>query len=578
MRTARTLLAIALLASAPPACVEEVTLEETPPATELGVGQSRTVELRFLRFDVDRFKQTLTLEDLRALPPRVLEQTWLLDMDMGPMVGNALQQIAWMPAEEATAMPQPARNLWKLLNLTAESTDLGGTSLEPLIGLGMAVGLPPSIILADLAQVSENAPLISTDITAQAVLQNVVGTHPNAQLRQGPVDEAHPDGIYPVAPHSIPVYLADVVNNFEDLAARFGPAGNHPGFVVSSSPVMAATEDFQMTVRVDINALPYKGIDATDATVASVNSTGSQLDDLFDFSQPDWLTLEGLTEDLRIGELTMAIREDDAFIPPGDSRQPLPYGNSPVWDTPPWQMEHLLASAGFARGQTIPAHCAVYAPQGTGEDPFEAVEVCIDDTGWVEIEVDESVVLEDPPPPPSYFWDVLLEVAQVRMHDGGLAEGEADVEITVRDVPVGISTAELTQQIRANIQADPASLRGVAEQLNENTAGDADFYYYQTADQSDWLFFVAPEDIRLDEQGDPARPYAYQRPGFYADPELTQELSSTEPVDGDVDHEKVRIEPGATLYFEDDAGQVYRIEVGAKPSRHRVSLTLTRVR
>ena len=41
------------------------------------------------------------------------------------------------------------------------------------------------------------------------------------------------------------------------------------------------------------------------------------------------------------------------------------------------------------------------------------MSVCIDAAGWTEIDVDDSVVVDDPPAP-SYFWDILLEVAQER--------------------------------------------------------------------------------------------------------------------------------------------------------------------
>ncbi|EYF06277.1 acetyltransferase [Chondromyces apiculatus] len=585
MRRALCLFAAPLLAATLSGCVTEVTLDETPPTSTLAVGESRTVELRFLRFDVEQFQQSLTLTDLKALPTRVLQDTWLLDLDMSTLVQNALQQVAYLPPAEAHALAQPARNLWKLLNLTAESTDLRGTRLEPLLGVGKAVGLPPSLILADLAQVGENDPLISTETTAQAVLSNVVATHPNAQFRRGPVNVDHPDGLYLVTPGSIPVYLADVVDSFASLAERFGPAPAweegapaHPGFVVASSPVSAATDAFRMKVKVNLNALPYKGVDATNATVASVNSTGGQIENIFDFDRPDWLSLEGLAEDLKIGELTMAIGENDGFLPSGDARDPLPYGNSPVWETPRWEMEHLLASAGFARAQALTEHCSVYAPQGTVEEPFEAVNVCVDGTGWVDIQVDPSVVLDEPPPPPSYFWDVLLEVAQVRLHDGELAEGAADVEITVRDVPVGVSTETLVTSIRDNIQGNPSALRGVAEQLNDNTAGDADFYYYQTAEGEDFLYFIAPEDLRLDAEGNPVREYGYQHPGFYADADLAEKISSREEVDGDRAHEKVAIPVGTSLFFEDDGGAVYRVDAGEKPSLHKAALTLTRIR
>lgn len=583
MRTTRRLLAAALLACAPAACVEEVSVETPPAPTEMRVGESRSVELRFLRFDVKDFKQVLTVESLKQLPPKVLEETWLLDMDAGPLVRNALNSITFMDPAEAAQLPPSARNMWELVNMTAESTDLGGTKLEPLLGVGKAVGLPPSIILADLAGVDPNERLIATEIVAEAVLQNVVATHPGAQTRRGPVDEEHPDGLYPVAPHAIPVFLADVVNDFASLPTRFGPvpatdeSPGHPGFIISSAPVKAATEDFEMTVKVNVNALPFKGVDAGLADVASVNSTGGQIDTVFNFSDPNWMEIQGLAEDLRIPEMTMGIYENDAFLPGGTSRDPAPTGNSPVWETPVWEFEHLLADAGFERAQSIEGHCNAYAPQGTGE-PFEAVFVCIDETGWVDIEVDPSVILEEPPPPPSYFWDILLEVAQARLHDGGLAEGQADVAMTLKNVPVGVETADLVSQIRANIEANPLGMKALAEELNQSTEGDADFYYYQeTEGFADWLFFVAPGELRRDEQGDFVRPYAYQHPGFYADAELTQKVSDSQIIDGDAVHEKVRIEPGMTLFIEDDAGWRYRIQVGAKPSLHRVALTVTRI-
>ncbi|HVI01413.1 MAG TPA: hypothetical protein VM869_21995, partial [Enhygromyxa sp.] len=85
------------------------------------------------------------------------------------------------------------------------------------------------------------------------------------------------------------------------------------------------------------------------------------------------------------------------------------------------------------------------------------------------------------------------------------------------------------------------------------------------------------DDIPVDDSG-PARPYNYENPGFFADAELTQKLSSTAEVDGDDTHEKIRIEPGDVLYVEDDADRVYRIDVAEKPSVYTIALDVTRVR
>ncbi|WP_437797185.1 acetyltransferase [Sorangium sp. So ce693] len=582
----------AALSSALPGCVEAVTVEQPPPPPALGVRESRTLTLEFLRFDARRFAKTLSLDELKAIPRPTLEGIWLLDLDISTLIENALLKVMYMPPAEIAALSPASRNLVGLLNMTPENADLSGTSLEGLLGVGNAVGLSTSKILSDLTGAAGNERLIPVQITSQAVLENLVSTHPNTQHRRGPTNDEHPDGVYPVAPHSIPVTLYDVVTDFAGLAAQFGPTpldpddpdgAKHPGFIKAASGVKAALDDFTMTVRVDVNALPYKGVDATMADVASVNSTPGQIDTLFDFSQEDWLVLDNLARNLSIGELTLAIPESAMLLPGGTSREPAPRGNSPVWEQPLWEFEHILARAGELRAAKIKDHCSSYGPAGTSMSDFEAVKVCIDESGWTEISVDQSVVLEDPPPAPSYFWDILLDVAQARLHDGGLAEGEADLEVTLRDVPVGVKTEDLVASIKKNLASDPAVLKDMALELNDNAAGDADFYLYQpstesgVAGQRDYLYFVAPDDIRKDADGVRVRDYAYESPGFFSDPALEKKVSTTEEIDGDALHEKVEVKAGDTLYFVDDEGHRYEIEVGDKPSPHRLSLTLTRI-
>ena len=73
------------------------------------------------------------------------------------------------------------------------------------------------------------------------------------------------------------------------------------------------------------------------------------------------------------------------------------------------------------------------------------------------------------------------------------------------------------------------------------------------------------------------REYAYANPGFFADQGLTQKISSLEEIAGDDTHEKVRIAPGDSMFVEDDAGRVYRIDVADKPSPNYIALDVTRV-
>lgn len=598
------LLLAALLA---PACVEEVTVPDAPAAEPVELGDERRVELRFLRLDAKGFVQTLTLEDIKQrFPEKILRETWLIDMDLEPLIRNALLTLIATPEADVPQLPRSAQNMWKLLNMTAKSTSLDGTSLAPLIGVGEAVGLGPATILADLIAVDPNEPIITVDLTTRAVIDNVVSTHPNAQFRPGPVDAAHPDGKYPVTPGSLPVSLWDVVTDFAEMPVRFGPAEaadpddpDHPGFIGGAFKFKATTPDFKMVVKVDLNALPYKGLDLTDGTVANVNSTKSQILSAFDFTRDDWMAIEGLVPALVVEEMTMTIDEDKEFVASGASQEPAPLGDSPVWQKPRWLFERLIAEVAVARAALIPTHCTEYGPKGQVDPPFIAVQACLGQgafedgafdpdaaapASWTSIAIDDSVKLDSPPPPPSYFWDVLLEVAQVRLHDGGLDEGDADISFTLKQVPVGTTVDQLVAQIKTNIQDNPAALSAIAELLNENTEGRADFFYYVPKGdnppelQGDWLYFVTAADIENDGDGEPVRPYGYKKPGFFRDAKLTDKASEVVAIDGDTSHEKVKIAAGDVLYMLDDEQRLFKLVVEDKPAPHSIALTVTRAR
>jgi hypothetical protein len=92
------------------------------------------------------------------------------------------------------------------------------------------------------------------------------------------------------------------------------------------------------------------------------------------------------------------------------------------------------------------------------------------------------------------------------------------------------------------------------------------------------LFFVTPDDIAVDAEEEPVRPYDYTHVGFFSDEDLEHKVSETVALDGDTDHEKVRIEDHPTLFVADDKGAVFRLEAGDKPSPNRRNLIITRVR
>ena len=237
-----------------------------------------------------------------------------------------------------------------------------------------------------------------------------------------------------------------------------------------------------------------------------------------------------------------------------------------MWANPVWEFESVIAEMTRRTVERISDHCDEYE-LATGAVAFSA---CIDEAGWVTLETFNEL---GSPPDPAYLWDLNLEIGQVRLHDGGLAEGEANVQFTVRDVSVGVSPEELVEQLKANIRAQPEVLREFATLLVDNASGDADFFY-RYDDERDWLVFVEPDDIRLDDEGDLVRPYAYDAVGFFRDDELREAVSS----EGEDGRHAVEIAPGDVLFAGDDEGGVFRIDVREKVGRATIELDITRVR
>ncbi|MEM7152023.1 MAG: acetyltransferase [Myxococcota bacterium] len=575
-RTTPTAYALALGLCALSCGDETVPLpDEVEQAAPVAVGENRDVELRYLRLDVVGFDNRLSLSQLQGMPRVILEDVWLADLDITPLMVNSLEQLRELPSEEVEQLGVPAQNMRELLTMTPDTADLEGTSLENLIALSGSVGIPPARALANLLGVGVTDDFIPPEIVAEVMLRHVVGSHPNAQWRRGLPDEEHPDGLYPVAENSIPLTLADVVTNFEDMAERFGRYDNqetgifHPGFVSAARGLTVVADEFVMSTKVNANALPFKGTDLTNVSVASINSIGAQIETAHDYSDPDWMDIEGLVPEPRVEELTFTVFENDAFISGGTSREPAGQGNSPAWDLPEYEFEHLIMQMGREVAAQIPAHCDSYE-LGTGTEAFVA---CVEEDGWVTMETFNDL---GDPPPGQYLWDLILEIAQVRLHDGGLAEGEADVAMSLTDVDVGVDPELLISQTRENLEQNPEALREFASLITNSTVGDADFYYVR-ADDEDWLFFVGEDDIRLDDEGHPVRGYDYSNPGFFSDRGLSNKVSSTDLVDEDTAHEKVRIAAGDVLFVEDDDGQLYEIRVAEKPSRAKVALDVVRV-
>jgi hypothetical protein len=561
-----------------------------PPRTTpapVAVGETREVELRDLRFDVSNYAQTLGKADLLRLPLDVRRRLWLLDLDIsnGPSSPRLLENaLTAMRTIDPATLDAPSQNLQRLLNMTADTADLRGTKLEAMLNLAPLVGVAPGAELARMLGKHVDDTLVAPSVLAQTLLELVIDSHPNARTRLGPITATHPDGVYAVAPGALPVTLEDMLTDGATLAQRFGPVWQdgvyHPGFIGGSTKLKAlktcANPDdpndpncFRITVRVNGNALPYKGIDLTNASIASVNSIPSQVKNLFDFADPNWLTMQGIEDAPSVETLTFTAREADGFIPGGTLPVPAGIGNSPGWELPPWTLERVLLAAA-ARSFADANYDKSYYSASDPNTPLLTARVT---NGWQEITTKAGL---GTPPAPSYLWDVLLEAGQVRLHDG-VPEGQANVAFALHNIPLGVDRATIESTVRANLEATPESFLDVAKQVIDTSSGAADFYYL-LADAGDELVFIAASDIRTTASGAPERPYAYAHPGFYADQALSRKLSSPDPPAGDGEHETVAIKAGDTLYAEDDQGLVYRVAVGPKPAERRCHLSITRVK
>lgn len=555
------------------------------PVGPLAVGESRAVVLRATRFDVRAFEKTLVRADLLSLPRPLRERMWMLDLDLSgnatdpQLFDHALDRIRALDPDDP-ALGQAERNMVRLLNMTPATADLTGTAMEPLLDLSAKIGFGPADLLADAMGVGVDEPFLSTGQIKAAMLEQVVATHPNARSRPGPVTPEHPDGRWPVPPGHLPVTLEDALTDMHTLAARYGPTPGdpHPGFLVGATAAPLLGDDFAITVRANLNALPFKGVDLETASVASVNSIGAEPDGIFDTSDAEWLRMTGFASESPAVSLTFALVESPRRVSPGASPLPWPTGDSGLWAEPPWCIERVVAGAAVARWGDRDYERALLL----GPDPDPVATLRIDD-GWFQATTKADL---GDPPPPMYLWDLLADVAQERLHDGGLAEGEAQVAFTLEDVPVGPNAAQIEAQVRESLAADPAALVSAARVLFDNGSGEPDLYYVRApgatdpALAGDWLFFVDSSDSPQGADGEPIRPgETWARPGFFAGPNLAEDdrLSAPTPVAGDLDHQKVRVSAGDVLYVRDEGDRTFRLDVGPKPGALSLSLTVTRV-
>ncbi len=474
----------------------------------------------------------------------------LATVPLRPAILNALRAIR-DPLSfrvDTSAWGQPERNLNRLLAMTPDTARLDGSSVEALLDVGAAIGLPSPRLIAQMLDIEVTAPFLSLDVLADVLLDGLVATHPRAELDANGA---------PV----VTVTLYDALLDLAPLAQRFGPAGDHPGFLTGQTRAELLEPGFLMTLAARANLVQRDGVDASrgQKDYLFVAREGPALS--FDFLDPDAFVVVGLA-DLPTLSMTIAVDEADVFVPAGSTqnagadpeRAGFFRGDGPVWSTPTTQLARVVAEAAYRQyhdrfAATNFARTLIY-------DAGAITDAATIDwsRGWLTLSTSGGV---GDPPAPLYVWDMLLEVAQLRLHDGGIPQGDADVTFTLEDVPVGLDATTLVERLRPILQDQEEELATLIVGERGASSSGADLFFVPSTEPGadGFLFFRAPGDA-------PGQPYGWSLPGFF-DPDTGARVSSTDPMAGTTDstHEKVAATEGLSVAFTDDLGDVYVLTV-----------------
>ncbi len=509
---------------------------------------------------------TLDLDrsELQELFGPIADDIVVLELEVEPLLRNALEQIKgacgdrWQrdrsdpgldcdSTELGRTLGPAERAMVRLLTMTPANVDVRGTSVEFLQELADFLGLGGgfSQILADNLERPRTGEILGTDALVEALRQHLLATHPGLE----------DDG------RRVTVTLADALADLGTLGPRLGPVGAHPGVLapdfVPHGEMLGP--EFRAQVRAHSNVRIYDGINLGEGVdyVTTAGQASAPLE--IDFRDPDSFTLVGLPQAPAL-DLRFALPEHPAFVPScaGDDRcranlPGRPDGDASVWTLAPWMVESVVARAGLLsygglRHRTCYLGCLAEVAIGQGGAP----------AGWAHFEVPFELGPRD-----QYVWELLTEVAQVRLHRD-VPEGQGGVGFTLRDVPIGLDGARLAMAVRPYLQGQADTIANFILPDPESQTGSVDLYFRRTADGRPALFFLHPDDLP------PSRPYVHRRPGFFAGPDLAEEgrLSNTVwPGVADKVHEKLLLGPGETRAFvADERGDVWEIRATLDPN------------
>ena len=468
---------------------------------------------------------------------------------LGRTYGTA-QGVPWQKSAEYSMV--------RLLTMTPKNAVVDGTSIAKLKDLanglsGFTGGFQK--ILANTLGILVTSEIVSTQSVVKSLQDNWMASHPE---------------VLPGAKLGITLY--DGMHDLTSLKDRFGPKGSHPGLLDPSFDPYSKVfgDDFELELAAQSNLRWMDGVDLSGADGAIskdyialvVDTTGPSYDDVleFDFTNPAKFDVKGLVEAPKVN-LRMSLYENSAWVNsciPSRASENQCKANLPsaplgsfVWSKPRYQVEPLVAGAAYSQYKGRGNYRETYV-LGTAE---VTVGYNGNPAGWSTYWTLFNI---GSPPESQYLWELILEVAQKALHNFSgttLAEGDANMMFTLYGIDVGLTASEIRAAMRPELQKQRGKLSERLLGDYQKNNGAVDFYYRKGADGAAYLFFAAASDPLPDGS------YDYASPGFFADAELTQKLSSKDAgSSGDAEHEKLKLAAGeTTVYVKDETGALFRL-------------------
>jgi hypothetical protein len=500
------------------------------------------------------------------------EELLLIELDSTPVLTDAFTQIKtacgtdWQrdtesPVFDCTVTPLGQQFMgpdgtWRssaefalvrILTMTPANVSVTGTTSESLANLAndLELGGGYSDILADALGISRTTEIVSTANVVAAFQNHFLASHPAFNNAA-----------------TIPVTLWDALQDLRTLGAKFGPSGSHPGITDPTFPTEATvfTPEFRMRVIGESNLKIVDGVDLDAGEKGFLSTvfdtTGPAFDDEveFDFNDPNKFNIFGLADEIRI-DLKIRVTEDPAFVPactqagcvmnmPG-----APVGSNTVWRQDRWEFEYNVADAALRQYGNL-RFSKEYRILG-GLIRAATIEIGQNGNppGWIQYSTFAGL---GSPPAAQYVWETIMEIAQVALHNPpgvpAIPEGQANPGAVLFDVDLGLTGAQAEERIRPFLQAQRSLVSEFILGDFKKNNQPLEFFYGRASDNQPYLFFTTADDL---PEG---TAYPFDKPGFFRDPGLTDKASSTaQPGVGDDTHEKLRLSPGETVVYVQDA-------------------------